>query len=89
MNGYNISNASIDVSGSGVVKITDPAGADLTSGFQDFVDAGLITGNGSAAGVALNFNPTSGVTSISAVPEPTSIVLIGLAGSLLAIRRRR
>ncbi len=81
--------ALIDVSGSGIVKITDPAGVDLTSAFQDFVNSGLITGNGSAAGVALAFDPTSGITSISAIPEPTSIVLLGLAGSLLAIRRRR
>ena len=81
--------ALINVTG-GVMNIADPAGADLTSAIQAFVDSGNITGNGTAAGVVIAFDSASGVTSFSAaVPEPTSIVLLGLAGSLLAISRRR
>ncbi len=83
--------ALINITGGGVVNVADPTGADLTSAFQVFVDAGQITGNGTAAGVVLGYDATSGISSISAaaIPEPTSIVLLGLAGSLLAIARRR
>jgi hypothetical protein len=37
----------------------------------------------------VNFNHLAGDQYVTVVPEPGSLVLLGLAGSILAARRRR
>jgi hypothetical protein len=40
-------------------------------------------------GYAGTFNPTNGVLTLTSVPEPTSVMLLGIAGALALSRRRR
>ena len=51
-----------------------------------YINSGLITGYGDSDNVRFNFDGTD--TIITAVPEPVTIVLLGLGG-LLSLRRRR
>ena len=71
----------IDIAGTGKITLPD----DFTSVIDAYVAAGKITGNGIAGNVESVF--AGGMTTVTAIPEPVSVVLVGLGG--LFIRKRR
>ena len=76
--------ATMDIT-DGILKISGDIGAYI----NDQITSGILTGFGGTGVVKHSF--AMDVTTIwaEAIPEPTSIALLGLAGSLLAIGRRR
>lgn len=75
----------INISGTG--QLTLPG--DFTGIINGYIGANKITGNGMAGSMNLSnvFNGTN--TIVTAVPEPSSTLLIGFAGLALLSRRRR
>lgn len=53
----------------------------------NYIDTGWITANGGANPVNMSF--ASGVITMRAIPEPSTFLLIGLAGAAALVRRRR
>ncbi|HBG25466.1 MAG: hypothetical protein A2Y10_09835 [Planctomycetes bacterium GWF2_41_51] len=88
----------IDITG-GVMKFTGGTGADYTSTLQAYITSGKIT-NSSGEGLRITYNhdevislsdgsyEVTGVTTLELIPEPATLVILGL-GSILAIRRKR
>ncbi len=58
---------------------------DVTVAIGDLVTAGLLTGNGNANDISASFS--AGYTTVTAVPEPATLFLLGLGG--LALRKKR
>ena len=61
---------------------------DQTAALTAYADAGLLTAFGGASGAALVYDVSEGKTTVTAIPEPATIALLGLA-ALFASRRRR
>lgn len=77
--------ALMDITG-GVMKVS----GDIRAHIDAQVAAGNLTGYGTAAAVHRHYDATFNTTHVWAViPEPTSLMLFGLAGSLLAVGRRK
>ena len=74
-------NGSLDLTDGVMVLAGDDTGV-----IQGYIDSNLITGYDDSANVVLNYDGTN--TTISAIPEPATMVLLGLGG-LLGLRRRR
>ncbi len=75
----------IDISGSGQVS----APGDRTGSFTNYINANKITGNGMTGLSNLDINFDGTRTIVTAVPEPSSAILLGLVGTLSFVRRRR
>jgi len=77
-------NGSLDLT-NGVMILDD----DDTSAVQEYIDSGWITGYGGAGDVLLDYDVTNpGKTTLSAIPEPATLALLGLGGLLSLLRRR-
>lgn len=70
-----------DITGGTVVLRTDQRGA-----IQGYINSGVLTGYGDSANVVMTWDEVAGTTTITAIPEPTTLLLLGLGG--LVIRRR-
>lgn len=73
----------IDVAG-GQLVITGDASAQAS----DLISRGILEGDGVVGNVNVDTTSMSGWTIITAVPEPTSMALLGLSGLALILRRR-
>ena len=78
--------SAIDISGTG--RLTAPG--NRTGAFTTYIDADRITGNGMTGISNLNISYDSGMdlTTVTAVPEPSAALLLGIAGSLALVRRK-
>lgn len=72
-----------------VIIYKDTANANLPKGADAFVKIAVAKANVGGAGAVSVFNLASSVESWSAVPEPTSAMLIVLGMAALALRRKR
>ena len=61
---------------------------DQTATLVGYADAGLLTAFGGASGAVLQYDLSAGKTTVTAIPEPATIALLGL-GALVVSRRRR
>ena len=61
---------------------------DIEAYIDTQIGSGILTGFGGTGTVLRNYDAVTGLTTVWAVPEPTSIALLGMAGSLLALVRR-
>ena len=76
-------NASLDLMEG--VMILD---GDDTVAVQGYIDSGLITGYGGNGTVVVSYDVGFDETTVTAIPEPATMVLLALGG-LLSLRRRR
>ena len=62
---------------------------DDTSAIEDFITGGVLTSNGRTVNnVTYSYDEQTGLTTITAIPEPATLLLLGLGG-LAMIRRKR
>jgi len=73
----------LDLIGSG--QLTLPG--DFVSVLQGYVDNNYITGNGVAGAVSIDLTTNPGFTTAMEIPEPATMILLGLGG--LLIRRKK
>jgi hypothetical protein len=74
----------IDISGLGQLILP----GDYTAQVTDWINRGIIEGNGVVGAVSLDLVSNPGHTIVTAVPEPASVALLGLSGLALLLRRR-
>ena len=86
MDNHADTDALVDIAG-GVMLIA----GDIEAYIDTQIAGGKLKGFGGTGAVLRSYDATTEVTTVwaEAVPEPTSIALLGLAGSLLAVSRRR
>ncbi len=75
-------NGSLDIT-AGVLELVD----DDTSVIDGYINAGWLTGYGDSANVRRAF--ANGITTVTAVPEPSTMLLLTLGGLAALIRRKR
>jgi hypothetical protein len=73
-------NASIDITGSGALVVPGEWNA-----LSPYISGGMITANGGAGTLA--YSLAEGYTTITAIPEPATMILLGLGA--LVLRRRK
>jgi hypothetical protein len=91
MNPLGTGSASLDISGNAQVVINGNITQSIAGANNDLLDwiaSSWITANGGDGTVYYNFNSTTNKTTISAVPEPATVCLLGL-GALSLIRRKK
>ena len=92
LHGGVLSSSAISIGGTGVVDITE--GTMLLSGdhvatMAFFVSLDRITAYGGTGTVVYDYNVTNqGVTTVTAIPEPATMLLLSL-GTILGIKKRR
>lgn len=75
----------IDIQGTGLLTLP----GDFVGSVNDYIAANKITGNGTNGAVSVVFDSNSNETIVTAIPEPSSALLLGLVGALGFIRRKR
>lgn len=75
----------IDIQGTGLLTLP----GDLTGTLNNYIGANKIIGNGINGGVSAFFDSDLNQTIVSTIPEPSSALLLGLAGALGFCRRKR
>lgn len=80
--GLTISSGSADIRGGKLILWSDQSAA-----VQSYVNNGLLTGYGSASNIVISLTANPGWTTVTAIPEPATILLLGSA--LLGLRKRK
>lgn len=83
--------SNVDISGNGVLSLWNRWGGKSRAQVQAMIASGLITGNGIVGNVQItDFDAGDGFTgfALTAIPEPATMILLGLGG-LSLLRRRK
>lgn len=75
----------IDIQGSGRLVLP----GNFTGVLNNYITANKIIGNGTNGAVSASFDSDLNQTIVSTIPEPSSALLLGLAGAFGFVRRRR
>ena len=78
----------------GLVDLRDNAtiilGGDRTSSIQTYMDVGTLRGYGTAENIRYDYDSLNpGKTTIWTVPEPSTLMLLGLGGLAFSVKRRK
>ncbi len=79
------SGSAVDIATGGLFSVA----GDRVGTMNDYITASKITGNGIAGGTNLSVAFDGTRTNVTVVPEPSSALLLGLAGALAFTRRRK
>lgn len=75
----------LDIQGSGRLRLP----GDFVGSINSYIGNNQITGNGTPGAVSAFFDADADETIVTAIPEPSSALLLGLAGALGFCRRKR
>ncbi len=84
---YSSALGQIDITGDGML-ITRVLPEEWNALYSAYIEWGRITGDGVVGNVNASVNPTTGYLELTVVPEPATMILLGL-GALVSLKKRK